>query len=359
MPTQIQIDGTRFLINGQPTYQGRVHQGRQIEGLLFNSRMIQAIFDDENPATAIRWCYPDTGKWDPNRNTDEFCAELLEYRRHGLLGVTVGLQGGGSIYTPDVYDHYHNSAFTSEGALKPAYLERLRRVLRAADVVGMVVIVNYFYWRHLQRLNGEPAILRGVEAATDWLLDVGYDNILVDVMNEFQAGEGLLQAKRIHEVIGMVKSANRSGRRLLVSSSVHPENWQPEGKWSEVVDFYLPHGNDQSAADLRRELRSLRESTAYRANPRPILINEDSIHLDSLEAAVDEYASWGYYSQGYGCGGWPHGRFNWLAHGRETSYAELSGFQTVPVNWSINTPEKRAFFHRIQELTDVRDLSSF
>jgi hypothetical protein len=222
----------------------------------------------------------------------------------------------------------------------------------------MVVIVNYFYWRQLQWLNGEGAILRAVEAATNWLLDSGYQNILVDLMNEVQASNSsggkkdILKSQHIHEAIALAQSLNRSGRRLLVSTSIHPENWLPEGKWGDRVDFFMPHGNSQNAMELSREIRSLRTFTAYQANPRPILINEDSIHLDSLEAAVDEYASWGYYSQGYGAGGsWMHGRFDWLAHGREDSYAALSGFQTVPVNWSVNTQEKRAFFERVGEIT--------
>ena len=138
MKTEIQIDGQKFLINGEPTYAGIDHQGRSVEGLLFNSRMVQAIFDDENPDTVPNWAYPDTGVWDPDRNTDEFCAMLPEYRHYGLLGVTVGLQGGGAIYLPEIYEHYVNSAFRPDGTLKPAYLARLERVLHAADEAGMV-----------------------------------------------------------------------------------------------------------------------------------------------------------------------------------------------------------------------------
>lgn len=86
----------------------------------------------------------------------------------------MGLQGGGSIYEPETYNHYINSAFTSTGELKPAYFERLHRVLSVADAAGMVVIVNYFYWRQLQWLDGENAVQKAVKAATDWLLDTGY-----------------------------------------------------------------------------------------------------------------------------------------------------------------------------------------
>ena len=117
MMTEIQIDGTRFLINNKPTYAGVTYRDKLVEGLLFNSRMVQATFDDDNPGTAAYWRYPDTGEWDPDRNCDEFCAALPEYRRHGVLAVTVGLQGGGSRYEPEVYEHYINSVFAADGTL--------------------------------------------------------------------------------------------------------------------------------------------------------------------------------------------------------------------------------------------------
>jgi len=42
---------------------------------------------------------------------------------------------------------------------------------------------------------------------------------------------------------------------------------------------------------------------------------------------------------------------DWKAHPRETDIDALSGFQTVPVNWGINTPTKRAFFERLRMVT--------
>ena len=76
--TVVSIDGDRFLINGEPTYPGRTWNGQRIEGLLFNSRMVQGIFDDRNPETVSRWAYPDTKKWDAERNTREFIAAEIE-----------------------------------------------------------------------------------------------------------------------------------------------------------------------------------------------------------------------------------------------------------------------------------------
>jgi len=52
MKTDIAIDGTRFLINVKPTYEGRAWHGKLIESLLFNSRMIQAIIDERLKAIA-------------------------------------------------------------------------------------------------------------------------------------------------------------------------------------------------------------------------------------------------------------------------------------------------------------------
>ncbi|HCV22433.1 MAG TPA: hypothetical protein QF604_01700 [Candidatus Latescibacteria bacterium] len=89
--TTIHIETDRFFIDGTPTYAGCHFREEPIEGLLLNSRMIQATFDDENPETVHRWAYPDSGTWDAARNVIE---ALPIYRDHGLLAVTLNFQGG-------------------------------------------------------------------------------------------------------------------------------------------------------------------------------------------------------------------------------------------------------------------------
>ena len=119
--TTVSIAGEAFHINGAPTYPGRTYRGHRVEGLLMNSRMVQATFDDRNPETRARWAYPDTGTWDPDRNTREFLAAMPEWRRHGLLAFTVNLQGG----SPEGYSKgqpWHNSAFEADGSLRDDYL---------------------------------------------------------------------------------------------------------------------------------------------------------------------------------------------------------------------------------------------
>ncbi|OPZ11518.1 MAG: hypothetical protein BWZ10_02194 [candidate division BRC1 bacterium ADurb.BinA364] len=351
MKTEIAIDGTRFYINEKPTYEGVEWQGRPIEGLLFNSRMIQAIFDDSCPETASRWAYPDTGVWDPERNTNEFCAALPEYRRHGLLGVTVGLQGGGSVYTQPLYDTFENSAFDRDGSLKPAYLERLVRVLKAADDCGMIVIVNYFYFKHLRRFKSEALIKSMAEAATDWLLRTGFRNILVDVFNEAnrKRPDRLTNSEGVHELIEIVQQTTLGGRRLPAGSSSGGGQSRAEGRWLEIEDFCMPHGNGLTPDGLRAKLRDLKSDPLFARKPRPILVNEDSIFTENMDAAIEEYASWGFYCQGYGSV--YKDRMDWTVRERESRYEELSGFQTMPVNWSINTEIKKAFFSHVLEVT--------
>jgi len=92
--THIAIVGDEFFVNGQPSYAGRTWKQHKIQGLLLNARMVQGIFDDRNPETVRRWAYPDTGRWDAERNTREFLAAMPEWRRHGLLAFTLNLQGG-------------------------------------------------------------------------------------------------------------------------------------------------------------------------------------------------------------------------------------------------------------------------
>jgi hypothetical protein len=180
--THIRIESDHFLINDRLTYPGRSFQGRRIEGLLLNSRMVQGIFDDENPDTRDRWNYPDGRPFDADRNTDDFVRNMPAWREHGLLSFTINLQGG-SPYGYSKDQPWINSAFTTEGDLKPAYMARLTRILDRADELGTAPIVGFFYFGQTHRLNDEAAVVRAADNATDWLLERGYTNVLVEIAN--------------------------------------------------------------------------------------------------------------------------------------------------------------------------------
>jgi hypothetical protein len=183
--TAVTIQGEKFFINGKPTYAGRKWKGCLVEGLLMNTRMVQATFDDLNPQTRHNWVYADTSAWDAERNLSEFQASMPTYRDHGVLAFTTNLQGG-SPYGYSKMDEqiWHNSGVTPEGDLRPEYMSRMERVIERADELGMVVIMGIYYFGQERHLKDEAAIKRGVENAVDWVLEKGFTNVLIEVNNE-------------------------------------------------------------------------------------------------------------------------------------------------------------------------------
>jgi hypothetical protein len=308
----------------------------KIEGLLMNVRAVQAAFDDLNPATRSRWAYPDAGKWDPERNTREFLAALPEWRRNGVLAFTVNLQGG----SPEGYSReqpWENSAIDPGGSLRPAYMDRIGRILERADQLGMVAIVGYFYFGQDQRVTDEAAVRRAVDNATNWLLDTGRRNVLVEIDNECNVPayhHEILKPRRVHELIEQAKALTRGGRRLLVGTSYG--GGTPAGdNVVKASDFLLLHGNGpDDPARIRKMIDTSRQATTWR--PMPVLINEDDhFRFDEpdnhLNAALAEYVSWGYFDPGKG------------------DYSD--GYQCPPVNWGINTERKQQFFRTLKEIT--------
>jgi hypothetical protein len=338
--TEVEIAVDRFRINGRPTYAGRTWRGMNIEGLLMNSRMVQGIFDDLNEATRGKWAYPDTKRWDPERNTREFAAAMAEWRRSGLLSFTINLQGG----SPEGYSQdqpWHNSAFRPDGSLRPDYLNRLERILDRADDVGMVPIVGYFYFGQDQRLESDAAVKRSVSEATTWLLKKDYRNVLVEIANECdnqKYEQPSIQVRRVDGLIKLAQSITVSGRRLPVSVSFNGGTIPPPHVVS-VADFLLLHGNGVKTTDqIGRMVNETRQVRGYRNVP--ILFNEDD-HFDfdkprnNFIEAVSQYASWGLFDY------------------RRKGEGLDEGYQSVPVNWGISSERKRQFFSLLKEMTGV------
>lgn len=335
--TTVSIVGEEFYINDKPTFEGREWKGHQIQGLLPNSRMVQGIFDDLNPETRDNFKYPDTEIWDPERNTNEFVAAMEEWFSHGLLAFTLNLQGG----SPLGYGNHGwvNSTFDPKGNLREDYMKRLVKILDRADELGMVVILGYFYFGQDQHLEDEAAVLNAVDNITGWILDRGYRNILIEINNESRpVGRGyeheILCHDRVPELIRRVQDI--SNNTLLVSTSFNG-GVIPTPEIARVSDFILIHGNGvhdpYRIIDMVKQTRALEGYTT-----KPVVFNEDD-HFDfdkpmnNLVAATSAYASWGY--------------FDYRMEGE--GYAD--GFQSVPVDWSINSDRKKAFFQLIREIT--------
>jgi len=369
--TCVGIDKDKWLINKKPTYERRKYKGSKIEGLLFCSRMINAIFDDENEITRNLWRYPDTGRWDPNRNTKEFVAAMPEYRAHGLLGFTVGLQGGSPVgYYRDPslvrekleslgvkasdeeiwsdvpspkFQPWHNSAFDRDGRLKQSYMDRLTWILDRADELGMIVILVLFYAGQDERLRNESAVKRAVVETCKWILNHGYTNVVIEINNECDVPgyeHEILQPHRVHELIELAKGIKQEGRRLYVGTSY--ARTLPDDTVVEASDIIFLHGNaiddPMGIVDLVNRVRAL---PSYR--PMPIVFDEDDHYdfdkpMNNFLAAISCYAGWGFFDNAGGKGCQSFGDYK-------------HGYQNIPVNWGISSERKRKFFNLLREVT--------
>ena len=336
--TTVTIDGEKFLLNGRPTYAGRTWNGKTIEGLLMNARMVQGVFDDLNPDTVARWAYPDTGKWDAERNNREFLAAMPSWRAHGLLSIAINFQGG----SPEGYSKnqpWSNPAFSPDGTPLPAYLERMARIINFADDLGMVIVLGYFYFGQDQRLADEAAVIRATDTATRWVLDHGWRNVLIEVNNECNGAydHPILKPDRVHELIERVKRATAAdGHRLLVTTS-YGGNHVPHENVVRASDYLLLHGNGVSdPARIAELVRLTRQVAGY--TPKPIFFNEDDhfnfdVPVNNFTAALGEYCGWGYFD------------FRMKGEGFD------EGYQSIPANWTTSSPRKAGFFRKLAEIT--------
>jgi hypothetical protein len=297
--------------------------------------MVQGIFDDLNPETVKNFGYPDTQKWDADRNTDEFVSAMEDWKKHGLLAFSLNLQGG----SPLGYGNkeWINSAFDDKGELRSDYMRRLERILDKADELNMVVILGYFYFGQDQNLENEQAVINATDNITNWILNEGYKHILIEINNECNVryDHEILQPKRVHELIRRVQNTKKDGYNMLASTS-YGGGYVPESSVVTVADFILLHGNDVNEPSQITELvEATRNVAGYTS--KPLVFNEDdhyNFESDSCNfvTAVNAYASWGFFD------------YRMKDEGFE------SGYQSVPVDWGINSERKRAFFKKLREI---------
>ncbi|WP_041952147.1 hypothetical protein [Spirosoma spitsbergense] len=337
--TIVEIRGDQFYLNGKPTYPGRSWNGNNIEGLLINSRMVQGIFDDLNPETGKEFAYPDTKKWDASRNTSEFVAAMPLWYSYGLNAFTLNMQGG----SPYGYGNKKclNPGFNPDGSLMAPYMNRLDRILKKADDLHMVVILGIFYFGQDQYLTDEQAVINATDNLVNWLFERNYRNVIIEIANETNArgnyDHKILWPDRIHELIDRVKSRQKNGYRYLVSTS-YEGRVVPTPNVVKASDFLLIHGNGaKQTGQIQTLIDATKKVDGYRK--MPIVINEDD-HFDfdkdtsNFTVSVQNYVSWGYFD---------------FRFPGETDYHE--GYQSVPVDWGINSDRKKAFFQKVKDIT--------
>jgi hypothetical protein len=363
--TTVSLDGTKILINGRPTYEGRTN----VEGLLFNVRTVNATFDDtrgtvdwwDDDGTQAGNDYAGYGPWQsPSSaiaNTERYVAALPQYRAHGILGVNLNLQGGHPLNgkpwiveghgsagaRPNGHrDFYHNSAFNADGTIAEDYAARTASMIEACDRLGMVVILQLFYFGQDTVFADEQGICAAVDRAVDTICDRGYRNVIVEIANEVMQGHyhhPILKPGRVVELVRRARDRAREthGQRLLVTTSeaalLSPRQWTPDqiDAVFEACDLLVIHGGDNvetgrvgDASDLVEKVAFLRSRPWFKAAPRPFLTNEAHGAL-CFDALVERGVSFGLHS---------------------------ITFQTMyPPRWGIWDNETRWFFARVQERT--------
>ena len=376
--TEISIEGDKFLVNGTPTNEGTTFRGVSMEGLMMNSRMANAVFDDDNEFTRHLWAYPDNEKWDADRNTNELIEMLPTYKSKGLSCIDVNLQGASPLgyyksnpdglsdlmariqtKFPDATEPkiwaglpgtrsqpWNSGAFTENGDLKPAFMKRVAKIIEAADEIGMIVCLGLFYFGQDERISDEKSVKTAVEKATNWILAKGYTNVLLEINNECDVPlyeHEILCPGRVHELINLAKSISKDGARLLVSTSF-TRRMVPTEKVIASSDFILLHGNGMhDPVEITNRVEETRNANSYKG--QPIFFNEDD-HFEfenesnNFVAALEQRAGWGFFDPGPGAGGT-------AAYGNY-----VDGYQNPPINWTINTPRKESFFWILSKLTD-------
>ena len=260
------------------------------------------------------------------------------WKSYGLNCFTLNMQGGSPVGYRGM--PYTNPGFHKDGSLMEAYMNRLDKVLKKADELEMVVILGLFYFRQDEYLEDEAAIKNATNNLIVWLFEKEYRNVLIEICNETNAkiyDHDILQTERVHELIALVKNKHKNGYRYLVSTSFGG-CVVPSSNVVEVSDFLLIHGNGAKKPEQLTKLAiDTRNVAGYRKMP---VINNEDDHFDfdketnNFSTSIENYVSWGYLD---------------FRFPGETDYKE--GYQSVPVDWEINSERKKGFFNLVKEIT--------
>ena len=281
---RISIDGARWLLDGTPP-----HPGSPAEGLLVNVRMVNCVFEDDrpDPPAVFAWFGPDA-------NTNRFVARIPEYAAHGIRAFTVSLQGGMPGYEGAV-----NSAFNADGTLRDGYLQRVSRVIRAADANGCAVILSCLYQRqhsHPRSLESKASIHAAVTNTARWVRSEGFPNVVLEIANEFAHagyanwpnGDWLRSPEGQVELIHAVKAETPE---LIVSTSGMGSGGMFEPV-AQAGDFTIIHFNNTECDAIPSRVE------ASRAYGKPVVCNEDDkigpVGAEAARLAIVSGAGWGY-----------------------------------------------------------------
>ena len=289
------------------TYSGSAYR-LDAAGRLMNLRIAQALFDDE-------WLTEE--RFDPGKHTERVIGALDTYRAHGILAISVSLQGGNMAYerTPNIRrsrDYKLGqakgalvSAFRPDGSLKKPWMDRALRLARELDRRGMILNLQYLYAHQDELFESPAAIERAVVNATDWLIENKLKNVIIEIANEYDANawdHDRFVFRNMSKLIELARSrfeAKKAGYRLPITASTQQVQVF-EG--ARAADLTTVHGNHLEPAEKGQRVAALVNDPKV---PGPVYMNEDDNgrettaenlgkELASCEAVWRAGGSWGY-----------------------------------------------------------------
>jgi hypothetical protein len=216
-----------------------------------------------------------------------------------------------------------------------------------------------FYWMFVRRMKDEAALWRAADQLLSFLESTGRQNILIEIANEIDVvvdhtDYDLFTPDRQAEMIVSLRAKHPGFLYSTSGGGARADTWRgmPSPALVEADDYVLIHGNGLRPSQVVAAIVAIREMPAYQKHPKPIVINEDSPAVPNLDAAWRNGCSWGYYDQGFeGQADDPWLPYQPRPRWNTGPFEELNGFQTPPVNWTINSGFKKAFFSRVAEIT--------
>jgi hypothetical protein len=135
----------------------------------------------------------------------------------------------------------------------------------------------------------------------------------------------------------VVKNTQKKGYRYLVGTSF-PARIIPTKNVVDASDYVMFHGNaKRKIEDFRELIAKVKAVVSDRV--MPIVINEDdNFDFDNpsshFNTALENYISWGFFDY------------------RKKGVSNLKeGFQTIPIDWGINSDNKKVFFNKLKKVT--------
>ncbi len=272
--TRISLVDGRWHLNGDVT-----HPGAPAEGLLMNVRMVNATFEDRNDATR-------PPGFDADANTDAFIAQIPAYHAAGVRAFTLCLQGGMAGYEDAL-----NSAFNTDGSLRPDYLARVERAIRACDKQGVAVILGLFYQRQTKLFKDDDAIRAAMVNALRWVAERGFKNVLIEIANEYPHKGFTHDLIRTPQgMASLLRLAKDTAPDLLFTASGYGDG-RLHDEVAAACDFLTPHFNGTPVEKIPERLAALKRFG------KPIVCNEDdktgASAAAALRACVENGAGYG------------------------------------------------------------------